>query len=191
MCLIIEGSDALGKTTFAKKLEAYCAKYLPTYYGHMTKQNIDKFDFLYDYKPMIQSCIINDRLHLGTLAYPDYKMTKDMLEQIEQWIYEKAGSIVIFYASDEEWYRRILKKDTRINRSTETKERMFQANNIYKSFVEETKLYYNFQPKFDFSFNIKPIEISETSIPYYPSQKEVEIIAQKWINRRLQLRTNI
>jgi len=182
--LIIEGSDCLGKTTFAKKLEVYCAKYLPTYYGHMTKQNIDKFNFLFDYKPMIQSCLIQDRFHLGTLAYPDNKITKDMLEQIEQWIYEKAGCIVIFYASDEEWYRSILEKDTRINRSTETKERMFQANKIYRSFVEKTKLHYNFQPKFDFTIDIKPIKILKTTIVDYPNQKEIEIIGQEWINRR-------
>jgi geranylgeranyl pyrophosphate synthase len=179
--LIIEGSDCLGKTTFARKLEHYCARFLPTYYLHMTKQNMSSFDFLHDYERVIDSCIVADRFHLGTLAYPDHKMDENILRKIESSIYAASGLIMVIYASDLNWYQKILNNDKRPNMSTETKQRMFEANLVYKSFVDCSFEYYNLQPSIDLALNIKSSGSFEI---WWPDAAMISRVGNRWIERR-------
>lgn len=116
---IIEGSDCLGKTTFADKIvsnnlelvdeniitsELLFPNY-PFYYSHMTRPVEEVFDFFYDYKDMMSKYAIQDRFHIGGWVYHNHKISLEQLKIIEGWLYSLGSFIVILYASDKDWYK--------------------------------------------------------------------------------------
>ncbi len=168
--LIIEGSDCLGKTTFAKKLVRYVManSHYPCIYSWMTRPNEDTFDFLYHYKLMINSYTVQDRFHLGALVYHEDKLPIENLRRIEEWIKLAGGLVVLFYASNEDWYERYINADERGNLLAN--DILCKANSRFKDIVE--------QPRFNYYFDI--------SHRTFPSDYWVGVIGDHWISKRRQ-----
>jgi len=173
MSLIIEGSDDLGKTTFAKKLIRYVwdhDKYL-VMYSWMTRPNEDTFDFYNDYAILINPWTIQDRFHLGAIAYHENKITAEHLNHIDGWIRDAGGLVVLFYAEDEKWYKEHLAKDKRGNLLAN--EVLCKANSIFTQIATNR---HPLRPKFSYAFDISGGQFVE--------DKFVELIAGCWIARR-------
>lgn len=171
--LIIEGSDNLGKTTFAKKLIKYIwdhDKY-PCMYSHMTRPNEATFDFFKDYEMMINPYTIQDRFHLGAIAYHENKITTEHLNRIDEWIRDAAGFVVLLFAEDEDWYRKWLSKDRRGNLLTNDK--LCKANSIFTQIATQE---HSLHPDFAYAFDL--------SNGHFVSDKNIELIAERWIERR-------
>ena len=104
--LIIEGADHLGKTTAAKAIVQMAAedgKY-PIRYCHMSRPN-KAFDFFNDYTDMMSRYAVQDRFHLGFLVWHEGVMTPARLAIIEGRLAALGSITLIFYTSDEDWYR--------------------------------------------------------------------------------------
>lgn len=173
MSLIIEGSDDLGKTTFAKKLIRYVWDHdeFPVMYSWMTRPNETTFDFLESYKMMLNPYTIQDRFHLGALAYHKDKITAEHLNWIEELIRDIGGLVVLFFAEDETWYKEHLAKDKRGNLLAN--EILCEANFIFARIAMGQ---HSLRPKFSYAFDISGGQFVE--------DKFVELIAGCWIARR-------
>jgi thymidylate kinase len=175
--LLIEGSDCLGKTIFAKKIVRYVSnRGLPVSYGWMTRPNESLFDFFLDYKDLIHPYTVQDRLHFSGMAYHDNKISPVQLQIINSWIRSVGGIIVIFYASSEKFYEQRIRKDNRGNILSWPA--LCRANTFYKEYVQKGGDY-------DCAFDI----ISENEMYHneqvsFVDDKWVEIIASDWIARR-------
>lgn len=173
--LIIEGSDCLGKTTLAKKIVVkMMEKGYPTVYSHMTRPNESIFDFFLNYKKILNPCAVQDRFHLGGLAYHHDKITPQKLQIINAWIRAKGGLIVVLYAGDEVAYRKRLENDKRGNMLTIDK--MCAGNNFFKRYALN-------QDK-DWRFNIMPSMMNSLEVPMYVSDFDIDEIVDEWIQRR-------
>lgn len=173
MSLIIEGSDDLGKTTFAKKLIRYIwdhDKY-PVMYSWMTRPNETAFDFFKSYQMMLNPYTIQDRFHLGAIAYHKDKITVEHLDHIEEWIREAGGLVVLFFAEDEKWYKEHLAKDKRGNLLAN--EILCKANSVFTQIATNQ---HPLRPSFSYAFDISGGQFVE--------DKFVELIAGCWIARR-------
>jgi len=173
MSLIIEGSDNLGKTTFAKKLIRYIwdhDKY-PVMYSWMTRPNEETFDFCESYKMMLNPYTVQDRFHLGALAYHKNKLSFSSLNLVEHWIENCGGLVVLFYAENESWYENYISKDKRGNLlDIQT---LCKANSVFKRIaLRKHKLH----PMIDYAFDI--------SEKHFPSDTAVKFIANDWIRKR-------
>lgn len=168
--LIIEGSDCLGKTTFAKKIVRYVMDHdkYPCMYSWMTRPNEDTFDFFESYKMIINPYTVQDRFHLGGVCYHSGKISTEHLNKIEDWIYEMGGFIVVLYASSEDWYKKWIDKDQRGNLLANPI--LCKANSIFKNIGCSAPRHHPF-----YSFNI---------CDGYLGDQEVERIAEQWIRHR-------
>jgi hypothetical protein len=172
MSLIIEGSDCLGKTTFAKKVVRYVLDHdkFPAYYAWMTRPNENNFDFLCHYKMIINPCIVQDRFHLGAISYHKNKLSLQNRMQVEQWIEEQGGMIVVLYASDFDWYEQLIREDERGNLLSWPI--LCEANKIFTEIAQSQK---KLGPPF-FAFNI--------SEGRYLDDEVVKRVSDLWITRR-------
>lgn len=180
MSLIIEGSDNLGKTVFAKKIVRYVwdhDKY-PVIYSWMTRPNEMIFDFFASYKMMLNPYTVQDRFHLGALAYHKNKLTKRHLEYIEQWITNVGGFVVILYAEDKAWYKWHIAQDKRGNLLDN--KILCRANNIFTRIIMKE---HHLQPKWDYAFDI--------SNERFVNNKIVQMVAEDWMKRRRKLMKEI
>lgn len=115
---IIEGSDSLGKTTAAKRMVEHITQvrtgfYYPVRYQHMTRPPSQHFNFDTDYLDMMSHFAIQDRFHLGALAYHDDVMPVESLRWIEGHLALHASFVVLMVAEDTGWYLRKMQEETR------------------------------------------------------------------------------
>lgn len=161
--LIIEGSDCLGKTTLAnsilKRVNEIAPK-LSAVISHMTRPDENTFDFFTDYFPMIIPTVIQDRFHLGSLAYHDNKMTPENLRIIEGQIFSRGGFVVVLYASNFRRYWERLQQDTRS--SILSKECQAEANRRFYLMVHDTTN--RCRPIIDISYDVLPLFVSQVCI---------------------------
>jgi thymidylate kinase len=169
--LILEGSDCLGKTTFAKLLlnEADRRNMYPTFYSHMSRPN-SVFDFHEDYKDMITTYAIQDRFHLGGIVYHN-AISQVGLEIIEGWLRSVGSVIVVFYAPDFDWYKDWIEKDNRGNLLRV--DTMYNANKRFSELVLSKYGKNHLVPLIDFS-----IEIGS-----WPDRKLAKQIIDFWFER--------
>jgi len=175
--LVIEGSDCLGKTTVAKKIvNKMMEKGYPTIYSHMGRPNEQLFDFFLDYKKMINPCAVQDRFHLGGLAYHHDKITPQKLQIINSWIRSVGGMIVVLYAADETWYKQRLENDKRRNLLPIVK--LLDGNLVFQKYAKNEDC--------DYIFNISPTIGSRISNCYvnYVNDYDIDKIIAEWIQRR-------
>ena len=168
--LILEGSDCLGKTTFAKtllKVADNVGRY-PTFYSHMSRPN-SKFDFFKDYRDMMSIYAIQDRFHIGGIVWHD-AIDKHALSIIEGWLHSIGSMTILFYASDEAWYRKKIEEDDRGNMLS--LDCMDRANGVYGMMAEGC---YELHPKIDYFFDIKD--------NWYPTEEDAEKIIKEWFDR--------
>lgn len=169
--LILEGSDCLGKTTFANLLVKMAAEDVrfPIYYAHMTRPN-KAFDFFWHYHERITRFAVQDRFHLGGIIWHN-AINQCNLNIIEKWIEQVDSMIIVFYASDTNWYVNKLKEDKRENMLTQ--DTMIEANLDYHKMVNRV---HRLKVKVDLGFDIK--EIKKEAV--YPGKKEARIILNTW-----------
>lgn len=175
--LLVEGSDCLGKTVLAKQIVRKIAgRGLPVIYGWMTRPNESLFDFFLDYRKVLNHYAVQDRFHLSGLAYHQDKIPEPKLQIINSWIRSTGGIIVLLYASDEEWYRERLEKDTRGNILPVDK--LCDANTFYKKYADEGD--------YDFAFDILPELCYDESDgkPKYVSDFDKNELIKEWLKRR-------
>lgn len=177
--IVIEGSDALGKTTLAKKIvEKMMEKGFPTIYSHMGRPNEQLFNFFFDYKKMINPCAVQDRFHLGGLAYHHDRISKQKLQIINAWIRSVGGIIIVLYAADEEWYRRRLENDERA--SILPIDAMCEGNSFFRNFSSVGRM------DSDYSYNVLPcnVEWSNITKPLYLNDYDIDELVEEWLERR-------
>jgi len=173
MCLLIEGSDCLGKTTLAKKIVKKVSEMgYPVVYSWMTRPNEQLFDFFLSYKKMINPCAVQDRLHLGGLAYHENKITSTKLQIINSWIRSVGGLIVVLYAGDEELYEQRIREDERGNLLSWPL--LCRGNTFFKEYAEN-------EGDCDYRWNILVKNIDK---PIFPTDYDVDELIDEWINRR-------
>lgn len=129
--LILEGSDCLGKSTFAKLLleEADKRQMYPTFYSHMSRPN-EVFNFFGHYKDMMTTYAVQDRFHIGGVVWHE-AIHQSRMSIIEGWLRSIGSMTFIFYASDLVWYRKRIEEDNRGNLLSI--EAMIQANIDYNA----------------------------------------------------------
>lgn len=170
--LVIEGSDASGKTTFAKKIVRYVMDHddYPCMYSWMTRPNEATFDFFESYKMWINPYTVQDRFHLGALAYHKNKLSQEHADKIEEWINDVGGMIMILYAENEPHYRKLIEADTRGNLLDIPI--LCKANSVFKEIATHT---HN---------QICPVSARDISFCNYMSDFDVERVANRWMQRR-------
>ena len=165
--LIIEGSDHVGKTTMAKwivqlaaqrveaaieaikeeddaeRCEALANQVRPIRYQHMSRPNV-AFDFFQDYRDMINVHGVQDRFHLGALAYHDDVLDESHLRLIESWLTQYASMTILLVAPDEDWYKWHLEMKAKPEMFSIS--RMMKANKIFLSIAGGT---YKFPVHYD------------------------------------------
>ncbi len=171
--LIFEGGDNLGKTTAARRaVEIAQAKGLPAFYTHMTRPAKD-FNFVTDYVDRMSVNAVQDRFHLGGIAYHD-AVPIQYLKWIEGQLRVRASYIVLFISDNEEWYRdRLLKVN--------------QRNEMYD--IEKMLV---FQEKFKSIAGNPQIEKDGVHHIYserdFPKDSLIEFWVDEWMNRISALR---
>lgn len=141
---VIEGADNLGKTTAAHVLVDQAAKHAefyaknrdhvvrPVRYVHMTRQN-EAFDFFEDYQDILSLHAVQDRFHLGAIVYHDGVMDQHKLRIIEGWLGCLGSYTVIFFAEDDDFYERHMKKSSRDEMFNI--EKIIHVNRLYRDMV--------------------------------------------------------
>jgi hypothetical protein len=179
--LVIEGGDCLGKTVLAKKIVRKVSKLgFPVVYSWMTRPNEQLFDFFLDYKKMINHCAVQDRFHLGGLAYHQDKISKDHLQIINSWIRSIGGLIVVLYAEDENRYRERLEHDERGN--ILSIDLMCRGNNFFKKFNTKGGM------DSDYAFNILPNSTFNYKEPNFVNDDDIDELITDWLQRRQDLK---
>lgn len=168
---IIEGGDNLGKTTAAKRMVELAKSglndefKLPIRYQHMSRPN-QHFDFFQDYRDMMGRYAVQDRFHLGALAWHTGVMTHDKLRIIEGWLAGLGGAIVIFVASDDDWYREHL--------NSHPKDEMFDTDVILAA---------NRRFRNDICYQSHPDLIWDVCTGGFPSDETLEQWLTMWFSR--------
>lgn len=175
--LIIEGSDCLGKSTLAKNIVRRVSDMgIPVVYSWMTRPNEAKFDFFHAYKDMINPCAVQDRFHLGGIAYHENKIPPFRWKIINSWIRNIGGMIVVLYAGNEAAYRKRLENDERGN--ILPIDAMCKGNQWFKIW-HDTKA-----ADLDYAFNIMPETYPDENVPLYVSDEYVDELIEEWMKRR-------
>lgn len=174
--LIIEGSDCLGKSTLAKKIvRKVSAMGVSVVYSWMTRPNEELFDFFHAYKDMMNPCAVQDRFHFGGMAYHVNKIPPMNLQIINSWIHSIGGMIVVLYAHDREWYRRLLENDDR--GSILPIDAMCKGNDWFNVWKDKAGA--------DYTFNILPsVWDPSNKTPNYVKDHDVDELISEWIKRR-------
>ena len=173
--LILEGSDCLGKSTFANLLLKVADEFerFPTFYSHMGRPNAS-FDFLHDYKDMMSKYAVQDRFHLGGIVWHD-ALTDAALSLIEGWLQSIGSLTVVMYASDDVWYNQRLLDDDRGNLLTQ--EAMMIANDVYTQMATGIA---RLNPNVYLSWDVKSVM---NDSPVYPDESFARKLIQKWFER--------
>ncbi len=131
---ILEGSDCLGKTTAAKELVrlANGRGDFPVLYKHMTRPPAH-FNFSSDYMDIMSVYGVQDRFHLGALAYHDNVMSEECRLWLEGELLSRGSVIVLFLCKNEHWYRDHLHKSKGHMFPTDT---LVEANKRYVEMAE-------------------------------------------------------
>lgn len=128
--IIIEGADAVGKTTLAKRL----AEKLGYEYRHMTKPP-EGFDYFYGFTDAVKSGVVQDRFHLGQLVY-GAKLGKhthlgpeafaQLISHLRPWVFT-----IVVVENEERLRRRLL---------ASTREEMYNVDEILEANREYKKV---------------------------------------------------
>lgn len=179
--LIIEGSDCLGKTTFANLLVSEAAKRekYPIYYSHMSRPN-SAFDFFDHYTDMMSKFAVQDRFHIGGIVWHS-KINEAELSIIEGRLRSIGSMTMMFYVSDFVWFKKKLKEDNRGNMFGDNA--IIAANEFYKK-LAEGKL--SKKPIIDFAFDIKK---KNQKVPGYPEIEYASYVLDQWFERLSLLET--
>jgi hypothetical protein len=105
---IIEGPDNVGKTTLAKRaVELAVTEFnLPARYSHMSKPSA-LFNFSTHYRDMMSYYAVQDRFHLGALAYhPEGTLKEPALRWIEGELLRRGSFVLLVLPGDMDWYRK-------------------------------------------------------------------------------------
>ncbi len=182
--LIIEGSDCLGKTTFAKKLLTEAGGYkhkFPTYYSHMSRPN-SSFNFFSHYRDMMSKYAIQDRFHLGGIVWHN-AISQPRLEILDGQLKALGSMTIIMYASDFNWYRKRIEADDRGNLLSV--DDMCMANKEYYLLAnEQTDV--TLRPVVDFKIDLTPL-VEESKWPVFPNQLIVQHTIKEWFKRLTEL----
>lgn len=157
--LIFEGADNLGKTTAARSL---CLPY------QKMGRPPESFNFHTHYLPLINPAAVQDRFHLGSLAWHSGVMTEPHLRDIEKWLLQAGSVVVIFYAEDEDWYRSHLQLSDR--EQLFSVDGILAGNKVFKDIVHHS---HELNPRYDFAF------CASHDSPY-PSHEEVRSWMEAW-----------
>jgi len=179
--LIIEGSDCLGKTTFANLLVSEAAKRntYPIFYSHMSRPN-KAFDFFNHYTDMMSKFAVQDRFHIGGIVWHN-KIKQPALDIIEGRLRALGSRTIVVYANDLKWYEDRIRNDNRGNMLPT--EFMINANLWFKMLVQKTLR--NHKPIVDYAWDVK----CEADEPTYPDKEYANYILDKWFERLSLLET--
>lgn len=190
--LIIEGSDCLGKTTFANLLVSEAArryKHLteearfPIFYSHMSRPN-SGFDFFDHYTDMMTRFAVQDRFHIGGIVWHN-KIKQPALDIIEGRLRALGSMTIIMYASDLEWYEKRLKNDERGNMLSI--KNMLNANEWFRNLVHnEIK---DNKPIIDYAFDVRSCKGFLGNDARYPDAEYANHILDTWFERLSLLET--
>jgi len=190
--LILEGANFLGKTTAAKrlvelaaeraargvKLEApleICDWVLPVRYCHATRPNL-AFDFFGDYRDMISIYAVQDRFHLGALAYHEDKIDAEQMCVLEAWLGNVGSYTVVFVTTERDWYKERLENARKpvpnLAETVFSVERLMQANEIFYDIASEN---YQYPVKVDRTLFIAPDK--------FPDDDVLNSILDSWYKR--------
>jgi len=171
---IIEGADSLGKSTLAKSITTCMhERGHPVWYTHMTRPPAC-FNFGTDYLDMMSYYAVQDRFHLGALAYHgDEALPQSKRKWLEANIIRHASFIVVLVAVDREWYRMKLIEESRdqmfdVDFLMEANERYIRMIDIHN---EEDTVHH------DFVFDIGPDGDRDNG---YPIDEDVLRWSQMW-----------
>lgn len=172
--LILEGSDCLGKTTFARTLlgVADAREKFPTFYSHMSRPN-SVFDFYTDYLDMMTRYAIQDRFHLGGIVWHN-RICQPSLDIIEGWLKGMGSMTFIMFASDHAAYRDMIEKDERGNLLSI--DAMVKANFQYEKLAHQG---HALKAIVDFGWDI--------SKKGYPTVELAEQVISEWFKRLILL----
>lgn len=193
--LIIEGSDCLGKTTFANLLVRLASTrfisstvkaQFPIYYNHMSRPN-SGFDFFNHYTDMMTKFAVQDRFHIGGIVWHD-AISQAQLDIIEGRLRALGSMTVVMYASDVAWYCRRVQEDERGNMLS--LEAMTSANALYAAMAQRQGSSYQncTKPIIDYGFDVKKSigrgdNLSIKREPQFPDVEYANHILNKWFER--------
>lgn len=172
--LIFEGGDGLGKSTAAKRIVELVAEQTteefayPVRYAHMTRQN-KHFDFFTHYRDMISLYAVQDRFHIGALAYHDNVMCEAQLRVIEGWLASLGSLTVIFVAEDTSWYSHHLANSLTPHMFSDSA--LLKANDKYRDIVRGNC---NIVPHIDEVFDVSS---------GWPSDETLMELVKSWFGR--------
>lgn len=108
--LVLEGSDHLGKTNAALRMVqlAKTSCDATVLYAHMGRPSTH-FQFRpEDYKKLMAPGLVCDRFHLGARIWHEDAMSEGRFQVIHSMLGAIGGFVMVFYTSDERWYRKHL-----------------------------------------------------------------------------------
>ncbi len=179
---IIEGSDNLGKSTFAKKVTKHVQEYhhSPAFYTHMTRPP-ECFNFCSDYMDMMSYFGVQDRFHLGALAYHKNALTPEKQVIVEGELLRRGSYIFVMFAECDRWYRDQLEESKRDQVIPNLKmpyeeliDMLVSANTRFREMVCRHEVY------FDDYF------MANKDQPY-PNDTDAILLSQRWMNRIIEL----
>lgn len=140
--VILEGTDHIGKTTLANKLEAS-----GWIYHHFGVPSVN-WDYFYDFIKFIDGLDktkhhVIDRFHLGGLVYGRILRLHTQKVELERYTDLKeilnflGASIHIFYANDEDWLENHLFQSKKAELYSGTM--ILRANRVYRWLAESGK----------------------------------------------------
>lgn len=176
--IIVEGPDGVGKTTVARAIQSEMWRRLgrcPTY-RHMTKP-IDNFDFYWGYEAQMERYSVQDRFHLGELAYGarcypcrqnaiNLKLIRARLQQL--------GAVVVVITAKSTWFDRYYVE----------KKEMFtkaQINEVAFAFIDQ--IWYEWP---DIYFDT--MHINSLKYPW-PTGEFIKGVVDLWMARQIEVQS--
>jgi len=144
--LIIDGPDNIGKTTLANRItkianekssykrEDWPFEDIEFKYRHMTRPP-EGWYYFHGYKNLALGShyIVQDRFHLGTLAYDETpKYTSEQLRIIESWVYRTGSLIVVLTPNNYRNYEARLRSSEYGRKEMFDVERILRAATLYE-----------------------------------------------------------
>lgn len=175
--LIIEGSDCVGKTRLAKRLE----KELGLTYQHLSRLP-DKFDRYHGYIDLMSQYIVRDRFHMSEVVYARMRSEETMLTPERYRLVDAQlrmlGCVTVVIIADDpligERYR------ARAEQEMYRLDQTLQVNDLFTAFVESSDPFMLYQPDVD-------IVIDCHSKHPFPDDDDVHAILTQWHSRQGQL----
>jgi hypothetical protein len=171
---IIEGGDSLGKTSLARKICIEANKrreFAQITYSHMSRPDLNTFDFCYDYVKMINMYSVQDRFHLGGLVYHNTKdkeyFPREKLHFVEGHLRTNGAFILLLTTSDADWYEEKLKSENR--------EQMYDIDKMLE-----------YESKFNSLLSCSDVMIDDVrhiADDDYPTDNEIQFWVNQWFAR--------